>query len=59
MHLSAGLSVGLTGLAAGYAIGVVGDMVHDVHFEEMLCETDKARACGRTCNSLGYSLAWF
>ncbi|OCK82485.1 vacuolar ATP synthase-like protein 16 kDa proteolipid subunit [Lepidopterella palustris CBS 459.81] len=26
MHLSAGLSVGLTGLAAGYAIGIVGDM---------------------------------
>lgn len=28
MHLAAGLSVGLTGLAAGYAIGVVGDMVN-------------------------------
>ena len=27
MHLGAGLSVGLTGLAAGYAIGVVGDAV--------------------------------
>ena len=27
MHLAAGLSVGLTGMAAGYAIGVVGDMV--------------------------------
>ncbi len=27
MHLGAGLSVGLTGLAAGYAIGIVGDMV--------------------------------
>lgn len=26
LHLGAGLSVGLTGLAAGYAIGVVGDM---------------------------------
>ncbi|MCJ1372111.1 v-type proton ATPase 16 kDa proteolipid subunit 2 [Loxospora ochrophaea] len=26
MHLAAGLSVGLAGLAAGYAIGVVGDM---------------------------------
>ncbi|KAF2807302.1 vacuolar ATP synthase-like protein 16 kDa proteolipid subunit [Mytilinidion resinicola] len=25
MHLSAGLSVGLTGMAAGYAIGIVGD----------------------------------
>ncbi|KZF22984.1 vacuolar ATP synthase-like protein 16 kDa proteolipid subunit [Xylona heveae TC161] len=26
LHLACGLSVGLTGLAAGYAIGVVGDM---------------------------------
>ena len=26
MHLAAGLSVGLSGAAAGYAIGVVGDM---------------------------------
>lgn len=26
MHLAAGLSVGLTGTAAGYAIGIVGDM---------------------------------
>ena len=27
MHLACGLSVGLTGLAAGYAIGIVGDVV--------------------------------
>lgn len=27
LHLAAGLSVGLTGLAAGYTIGIVGDMV--------------------------------
>jgi V-type H+-transporting ATPase proteolipid subunit len=26
LHLAAGLSVGLTSLAAGYAIGIVGDM---------------------------------
>ena len=26
MHLACGLSVGLTGLTAGYAIGIVGDM---------------------------------
>ena len=33
MHLAAGLSVGLTGLAAGYTIGVVGDVVsaHRLH----------------------------
>ena len=27
MHLAAGVSVGFTGLAAGYAIGIVGDVV--------------------------------
>jgi V-type H+-transporting ATPase proteolipid subunit len=27
LHLACGLSVGLTGLAAGYAIGIVGDSV--------------------------------
>jgi len=27
MHLACGLSVGLSGVAAGYAISVVGDMV--------------------------------
>ena len=27
LHLAAGLSVGLAGLAAGYAIGIVGDIV--------------------------------
>ena len=29
MHLGAGLSCGFTGLAAGYAIGVVGDAVRE------------------------------
>ena len=33
MHLACGLSVGLTGLAAGYAIGVVGDKVGDMMHE--------------------------
>lgn len=27
MHLASGLSVGLAGVAAGYAIGIVGDAV--------------------------------
>lgn len=27
MHLASGLSVGLAGIAAGYAIGIVGDAV--------------------------------
>lgn len=31
MHLGAGLSVGLSGMAAGYAIGIVGDMVRVTH----------------------------
>lgn len=30
MHLACGLSVGLTGLAAGYAIGIVGDSVREI-----------------------------
>ena len=30
VHLGAGLSCGLTGLAAGYAIGIVGDAVSGV-----------------------------
>lgn len=34
MHLACGLSVGLTGLAAGYAIGIVGDTVRLLnHFD--------------------------
>ena len=35
MHLAAGLSVGLAGVAAGYTIGVVGDAVSS-HCEESL-----------------------
>ena len=35
MHLAAGLSVGLAGVAAGYTIGVVGDAVSR-HCEECL-----------------------
>jgi V-type H+-transporting ATPase proteolipid subunit len=31
LHLGCGLSVGLTGLAAGYAIGIVGDSVCIAH----------------------------
>lgn len=31
MHLAAGLSVGLAGLAAGYTIGIVGDAVSSKH----------------------------
>lgn len=33
MHLAAGLSVGLAGVAAGYTIGAVGDVVSDGQHE--------------------------
>jgi V-type H+-transporting ATPase proteolipid subunit len=36
MHLAAGTSVGLTGVAAGYTIGIVGDAVRTA-----------CRVCGR------------
>lgn len=36
LHLAAGLSVGLSGLAAGYAIGIVGDKVQ----QGRLCSLD-------------------
>lgn len=61
MHLACGLSVGLTGLAAGYAIGIVGDMVcrpHNyipLHVYYLLTLN---RAYDHTCNSPGYLLAW-
>lgn len=51
MHLACGLSVGLTGLAAGYAIGIVGDMVGLL---KGFCDapTNKAsRASDRICNN--------
>jgi V-type H+-transporting ATPase proteolipid subunit len=32
MHLASGMSVGLTGVAAGYTIGVVGDAVRILSF---------------------------
>ena len=37
MHLAAGMSVGLTGVAAGYTIGVVGDAVRTLYARR--CET--------------------
>ena len=35
MHMAAGLSVGLPGLAAGYAIGIVGDVVRGTELLEL------------------------
>ena len=37
MHLACGLSVGLTGAAAGYAIGQVGDTVRSDDTERNWC----------------------
>lgn len=42
MHMAAGLSVGLSGLAAGYAIGIVGDAVrldqqHSIQGQTLTC----------------------
>jgi len=34
MHLACGLSVGLTGIAAGYAIGIVGDQGVRAYMEQ-------------------------
>lgn len=34
MHLAAGMSVGLTGVAAGYTIGVVGDAVSTLYTQQ-------------------------
>ena len=44
MHLASGLSVGATGLAAGYAIGIVGDSV---------CSWDTFQIFGRGVTVLG------
>ena len=61
MHLAAGLSVGFTGLAAGYAIGVVGDVVSQpssacrVHISELM----RYREFGHICYSQGFSWAWY
>ena len=59
MHLAAGLSVGLTGLAAGYAIGVVGDMVTlFVIYPSALPPADYSRVYDHTCNNREFSWGW-
>ena len=67
--MAAGLSVGLTGLAAGYAIGIVGDAVSlsrlyipfNLHNPEMGFGRvlNMPREFDHTCCSLGYSLGWY
>lgn len=59
MHLGAGMSVGLTGLAAGYAIGIVGDAVRrSVVWITCHCRLTYRRVCARTCYSREFSLGW-
>lgn len=58
MHLACGLSVGLTGLAAGYAIGVVGDMVSFLPFPHRRMRLTISRVFDRICNSPASSSAW-
>jgi len=58
MHLACGLSVGLTGLAAGYAIGVVGDTVRRPQTSYGV-RADILRVSARTCSNLASLSAWF
>ena len=60
MHLACGLSVGLTGVAAGYAIGVVGDSVR-VQFSRCAAAgiLIPRRESAHICNSREFLLAWF
>lgn len=56
MHLAAGLSVGLTGIAAGYTIGIVGDAVCASPFPPRSETQDTlvliiTRVFGLTCNN--------
>lgn len=64
--LGAGASVGGCGLAAGYAIGIVGDAVREERIRDLgyrgktLSLIHLAyRASDRTCNNHASSLAWF
>ncbi len=61
MHLACGLSVGLTGLAAGYAIGQVGDTVRTMRDERLSGRMIlmKCRVYEHTCNNHESSLAWY
>jgi F0F1-type ATP synthase membrane subunit c/vacuolar-type H+-ATPase subunit K len=64
MHLACGLSVGLTGLAAGYAIGVVGDSVCEPKTDRKIgiWRWDRPltllRAFVHTCSNRASSSAW-
>jgi ATP synthase proteolipid subunit len=57
-HMAAGLSVGLSGLAAGYAIGIVGDAVRwtPLYFKAY---ANSGRVCEPLCSSQGSLSVWF
>ena len=55
LHLACGLSVGLAGLGAGYAIGIVGDSVCSSKFPTYVIDTDNDREFVLTCNNHEYS----
>lgn len=56
MHLGAGLSVGFTGLAAGYAIGIIGDAVCSTFYQTQLRSTnDFRRAFAHICNNPAFT----
>lgn len=58
MHLAAGLSVGLSGVAAGYTIGIVGDAVSISPESTGVHGSNSCpRASGLTCNNLGSTWA--
>ena len=58
MHLAAGLSVGLTGLAAGYAIGVVGDTVRFFLSGQTGAAADFIREYDLTCCNHEFLSVW-
>jgi F0F1-type ATP synthase membrane subunit c/vacuolar-type H+-ATPase subunit K len=57
MHMAAGLSVGLPGLAAGYAIGIVGDVVCGMDWR-VTSQTNICRVCAHICANRGSLSAW-
>ena len=58
MHLACGLSVGLAGIGAGYAIGVVGDSVHSPIFFGHGAKTYNDRGFALICNNHEYLWGW-
>ena len=58
MHLACGLSVGLAGIGAGYAIGIVGDSVRNPEPFEYITIIYHDREFVLTCNNRGCSWEW-